>query len=158
MPNYPKLTWEDKDLGISMRPSGTRGWYGIRRIMPYLTSDVLRLTLFVDKAKVKERGFHYTWVLLQHLPSGNRTQIQSHEGSFISSLNHGVVSPSGTARIIAPGHYSFLLELTTDGENPSAIRQTMVIFTAFSGDKILISIYGAILTIIGGLIGHFCFG
>ena len=154
MPNYPKLTWKDKDLGVLMRPSGIRGWWGFRKIIPYLTADVLRLTLLADKAGVKEQKFYYTWVLLQHMPDGSRKPIQSHEESFTSSSKHKVTSPSGTARIIAPGHYSVLLELKTDGEKPSVIKQTMVIFTALAGDIWRTDIFLKVLIgIIGGVIG-----
>ena len=161
MPNYPKLTWEDKDLGVLLKPAGIRGWWGFRTIIPYLTADVLRLTLFVDKAKIEERRFYYTWSLLQHLPDGSQKHVQQHEGSFTSSLEHKVKSFAGTARIISPGHYSALLELKThDGEKTRSTRQTMAIITALAGDvwrtdtalRALFLIIGVILGIFGTLL------
>ena len=154
MPNYPKLTWTNENLGVSMRPSGIRGWWGLRRVVPYLTADVLELTLYVDKAGAKQQEFYYTWILLQHMPDGSKKQIQQREGSFTSSPSRKITFPSGTARIIAPGDYSVFLELKTKGERPSDTKQTMVIFTALAGDIWRTDIALRVLIgFIGGVVG-----
>ena len=111
MHKFPKLKWLAQDLGVSIRPSGFRGWFIIRNIIPYLPGDALCFTLFADKTKAVERKFNYVWILLQHFPDGKKARIQSYEGSFTSSSHQEIKESSGSVRIITSGQYTLLLTI-----------------------------------------------
>lgn len=156
MPNYA-LAHGDSNLPYQWQvtPVGIRGWRGIRKILPFLSGDELRLKLVVESKDHNSSEYEFSWILIRQLPNMKEQKLEQ-EMKIITVSKGKTTYPLKTFLFQYGGEYRFFTQMNIKGQDKPH-PQTLINFKVLAVDDfyttILVGLISGIIGVIIGVIG-----